>query len=148
MTFPAGASTQSKVVPLLLPLAVAVLGAVNFLLGLTPFVNITFGSQVALTSFDFGFAVELGKGGEKVNAPIAAGILTPMEVAAAKKLPFGEEYVYRADAPGMIALDGEREIKLFAGDEARFVVQRSGPWRVKPRAALSRAAELGMFKSR
>ncbi|MFF3178452.1 DUF5336 domain-containing protein [Rhodococcus pyridinivorans] len=57
MTFPAGASAQSKVVPLLLPLAVAVLGAVNFLLGLTPFVNITFGSQVALTSFDFGFAV-------------------------------------------------------------------------------------------
>ena len=104
--------------------------------------------QIVEDTDDFGFAVELGKGGEKVNAPIAAGILTPMEVASAKKLPFGEEYVYRADAPGMIALDGEREIKLFAGDEARFVVQRSGPWRVKPRAALSRAAELGMFKSR
>ena len=57
MTFPGSTSTQSKVVPLLLPLAVAALGALNFLLGLTPFVTITFGSQVALTSFDFGFAV-------------------------------------------------------------------------------------------
>ena len=46
----------------------------------------------------------------------------------------------------MIALDGEREIKLFAGDEARFVVRREGPWRVKPREALALAASLGMYR--
>ena len=57
MNFPAGQSTPSKVVPLLLPLVVAALGVVNFLLGLAPYVSITFGSRVALSSFDFGFAV-------------------------------------------------------------------------------------------
>jgi hypothetical protein len=102
--------------------------------------------QIVEDTDDFGFAVEIGEGGERVDAPIAAGILTPMEIKNAKKLPFGEEYVYKADAPGMIALDGEREIKLFPGDEARFVIQRSGPWRVRPREALKMAAQTGMFK--
>ncbi len=102
--------------------------------------------QIVEDTDDFGFAVEIGEGGERVNAPIAAGILTPMEIKNAKKLPFGEEFAYKADAPGMIALDGEREIKLFPGDEARFVIQRSGPWRVRPREALKMAAQMGMFK--
>lgn len=97
---------------------------------------------------DFGFAVELGEGGEKVIAPIAAGILTPMEIVNAKKLAFGEPYMFKAQEPCMIALDGEREIKLFAGDEAEFIVRRTGPWRVKPREALSEAARLGMYRQK
>lgn len=97
---------------------------------------------------DFGFAVELGEGGERVVAPIAAGILTPMEIKTARRLEFGEPYVFRAEEPCMIALDGEREVKLFAGDEASFVVRRAGPWRVKPRDALSLAAKLGMFRQK
>ena len=48
---------SDKVVPLLLPIAVAVLAVLNFLLGLAPYVRISFGTQVALSSFDFGFAV-------------------------------------------------------------------------------------------
>lgn len=94
---------------------------------------------------DRGFAVELGSGGRRVLAPIAAGILTPMEIRNARELALGEEYLYHAAEPGMIALDGEREIRLFPGDEARFVIRRSGPWRVLPRRAISRAAELGLF---
>lgn len=96
---------------------------------------------------DFGFAVELGSPGERVVAPIAAGVLTPMEIASARRLEFGEEYEFRADEPAMIALDGEREVKLFAGDTAKFVIRRNGPWRVLPRRALSRAAELGMYRN-
>lgn len=46
--------------------------------------------------------------------------------------------MFKAQEPCMIALDGEREIKLFSGDEAKFVVRRTGPWRVKPREALSK----------
>lgn len=97
---------------------------------------------------DFGFAVQLGEGGDKVIAPIAAGILTPMEIRSAKKLGFGEPYLFKAQEPCMIALDGEREIKLFSGDEAKFVVRRTGPWRVKPREALSKAARLGMYRQK
>ena len=94
---------------------------------------------------DFGYAVELGKGGKKVLAPIAAGVLTPMEIASAKKLEFGEKYSYTAAEPAMIALDGEREVKLFAGDRADFVIERNGPWRVLPRKAISMAAQRGLF---
>ena len=32
------------------------------------------------------------------------------------------------------------------GDEVTFTVLRNGPWRVMPRAALSEAARLGMFR--
>ncbi|MGW3485410.1 DUF5336 domain-containing protein [Rhodococcus indonesiensis] len=54
---PATRGASDKVVPLLLPIAVAVLAVLNFLLGLAPYVRISFGTQVALSSFDFGFAV-------------------------------------------------------------------------------------------
>jgi predicted polyphosphate/ATP-dependent NAD kinase len=97
---------------------------------------------------DFGMAVELGEGGERVVAPIAAGILTPMEIKNARIMNFGDEYVYTAASPSMIALDGEREIKLFEGDTAKFVISRSGPWRVLPRVALNKAAEMGMFRQK
>ncbi len=53
----AARGVSDKVVPLLLPIAVAVLAVLNFLLGLAPYVRISFGTQVALSSFDFGFAV-------------------------------------------------------------------------------------------
>ncbi|NGP05100.1 DUF5336 domain-containing protein [Rhodococcus sp. 14C212] len=53
----ASRGVSDKVVPLLLPIAVAVLAVLNFLLGLAPYVRISFGTQVALSSFDFGFAV-------------------------------------------------------------------------------------------
>ena len=46
----------------------------------------------------------------------------------------------------MIALDGEREVKLFTGDRADFIISDDGPWRVLPRKALSKAQQLGMFR--
>ena len=94
----------------------------------------------------FGFAVALGEGGAKVRAPIAAGILTPMSILRSRELPLGEPYTVFADRPCMIALDGEREVKLFPGDRADFIISNDGPWRVLPRKALSRAQQLGMFR--
>ena len=94
----------------------------------------------------FGFAVALGEDGIPVRAPIAAGILTPMGIRESRELPLGESYTVTADKPCMIALDGEREVKLFAGDRADFIVTDDGPWRVLPRKAIARAQELGMFR--
>ena len=60
----------------------------------------------------------------------------------------GFEYTFSLpEKPCMIALDGEREVKLFAGDRADFIITDDGPWRVLPRKALSRAQELGMFRA-
>ena len=94
---------------------------------------------------DIGFAVELGAQGEGVLAPIAAGVLTPVHVSASRTLALGEEYRFTAESRCMIALDGEREVRVQPGDEVSMTVERDGPWRVLPRKALQRAAELGMY---
>ena len=94
----------------------------------------------------FGFAIALGEDGIPVRAPIAAGILTPMGIRSSKELPFGVPYTVTAEKPCMIALDGEREVKLFPGDRADFIISDDGPWRVLPRKAIARAQELGMFR--
>ena len=94
---------------------------------------------------DFGLAITLGTEGRGVLAPIAAGVLTPVHVSQAKKIALGEEYSFISDTRCMIALDGEREVRVQPGDEVRLVINRDGPWRVQPRKILSRAAELGMY---
>lgn len=95
---------------------------------------------------DIGFAVELGAQGEGVLAPIAAGVLTPVHVSASRTLALGEEYRFTAESRCMIALDGEREVRVQPGDEVKFVINRDGPWRVVPRRILARASELGMYR--
>ena len=95
---------------------------------------------------DCALAVELGGGGRRVTAPIAAGVLTEVGVTGVRRLELGEGFRFLAQARHMIALDGERELRVDPGDEVTFTVLRNGPWRVMPRAALSEAARLGMFR--
>ncbi len=95
---------------------------------------------------DYGFAISLGGQGEAVLAPIAAGVLTPVRVSQAERIPLGGAYCFRAEKRCMIALDGERELRVQPGDEVKFVINRDGPWRVVPRRTLARAAELGMYR--
>ena len=45
----------------------------------------------------------------------------------------------------MIALDGEREVRVQPGDTVSMVINRDGPWRIVPRDILARAMELGMY---
>ncbi len=95
---------------------------------------------------DFGFALELGHTGEGVLAPIAAGVLTPLRVSNAQRIELGEEYGFTAVSRCMIALDGEREVRVQPGDYVGLTIDRDGPWRVLPRTILGRAAQLGMYK--
>ena len=76
---------------------------------------------------DIGFAVELGAQGEGVLAPIAAGVLTPVHVSASRTLALGEEYRFTAESRCMIALDGEREVRVQPGDEVSMTVERDSP---------------------
>ena len=93
----------------------------------------------------YGLAITLGETGRGVLAPIAAGVLTPVRVSAAERIPLGEMYSFTAENRCMIALDGEREVRVQPGDTVGFVIDRDGPWRVVPRKILARAAELGMY---
>ena len=94
----------------------------------------------------FGFTVSLGKEGEHVIAPIAAGILTDVGITGSRILEIGEPYEFVAQTRCMIALDGEREVAVREGEKVRMVVTNNGPWRVIPRLALENAQKLGMYK--
>lgn len=95
---------------------------------------------------DYGLAIDLGKGGERMLAPIAAGVLTPMEITEARRIPLDGRYEFTASQPCMIALDGEREVRVNTGETVSFALTRNGPWRVLPRRTLSEAARLGMYR--
>ncbi|MEG2007744.1 MAG: NAD(+)/NADH kinase [Oscillospiraceae bacterium] len=102
--------------------------------------------RIVEDSDDFALALDLGEGGERFFAPIAAGVLTPVKIKGTRRLALGEPCEFTAEARCMIALDGEREVRVDEGDRVSVVVTRDGPWRVLPRAALTEAARLGMYK--
>lgn len=94
---------------------------------------------------DYGYTLALSEHGRRVRAPIAAGVLTELRVAEHRRLPLCEPLRIEAEGAGMIALDGEREVKFMRGDTLTFAVTRNGPFRVDMDCALVRAIEMGLF---
>ena len=73
--------------------------------------------------------------GELVNVPIGE-IKTMQSGAAIPVIP---------DRPVVLALDGEREIVLYPGDEASITLQTDGPWLVDVDAVLKHALAQGRY---
>lgn len=96
-------------------------------------------------SDSFGGVVHLGTGDRLVAAPIAAGVMAQVRVSELEKLGIGQDYCFTADKKYMIALDGEREVRVLPGDNVRLRISGNGPWRVLPREALALAQRTGMF---
>lgn len=94
----------------------------------------------------WGFAVILNRRGEKVLASIAAGVLAEVEISDPKLLVLGVPYEFTAEQRCMIALDGEREVSIAAGDRIEMTVTVDGPWRVLPKKALEEAQRRGMYR--
>lgn len=92
-----------------------------------------------------GIALQLAEKGQRVRAPVAAGIISELHVKEHHLVQLDEPYVFTADHSGTIALDGEREIKFAKGDELSLTLTREGPWRVDVQIALAKALSLGMF---
>ena len=101
--------------------------------------------KIVTDTDDYGLAVELQTPGEKIIAPIAAGVLSELEIAQAKLMPLDcpENLLLKDDC--MIALDGERELRGHAGDTLTFTVTRHGPWRVQAKKALEEAVRRNLF---
>jgi hypothetical protein len=57
----------------------------------------------------------------------------------------GSIYAVGAQRPAVLALDGEREITLHAGDEASVTLDLEGPWIVDVERTLSLAVAEGAF---
>ena len=101
--------------------------------------------KIVTDTDDYGLAVELQTPGEKIIAPIAAGVLSELEIAQAKLMPLDcpENLLLKDDC--MVALDGERELRGHAGDTLTFTVTRHGPWRVQAKKALEEAVRRNLF---
>lgn len=94
---------------------------------------------------DCGLVVELESPGEKILAPVAAGILAPLEIALVKRIPLDTPQSVTLTEHCMVALDGERELRANAGDHLTFTITRKGPWRVRIRETLEEAVRRDMF---
>jgi predicted polyphosphate/ATP-dependent NAD kinase len=93
---------------------------------------------------DRGLALELGDNAAGVMAPIAPGVIVPVRVKNCRYLALGER-VPVAGAPCVIALDGEREVEVRAGQTAAIELTFAGPLVVDARTALAAAAAAGAF---
>lgn len=111
---------------------------------------------VILPTEDRGLALELAGGGHadrrgggrRLMAPIAAGVLNEIEVLDSRELGLREPYHVRVDRGAMIAVDGEREIRLGRGDAVDFSITRDGPLRVLVRKTLDEAVSNNRFELR
>ncbi len=81
----------------------------------------------------------------KIKAPVAAGILSPVDIQEIRELGIGEAYSFTAEHNCMLALDGEREIRVREGQEVSFRLTRNGPLRVNIEKTLEKAVEHGLF---
>jgi len=93
---------------------------------------------------DGGLLIVNGEGGVTVTAPVAPGLYAPVPVASHRTILPGESVVL--EGPGVLALDGERERRLKAGQRAAVSVERDGPWLIDTEKALAVAACRGLYQ--
>jgi len=93
----------------------------------------------------FGLWIELGPGGEKVQAPIAPGLIREMEVKSYRVLEPGEK-VPISLSPSIIALDGEREVEVNVPDQFQLALGLDGPKVASIPRILAKASEKGFFR--
>ncbi|NLG87581.1 MAG: ATP-NAD kinase [Firmicutes bacterium] len=81
-----------------------------------------------------------------VLAPVAPGLFSPVPVGTWQRLTLNEQIVLGASGnPRLLALDGEREVLVRAGEEARIVLSAEGPFVVDIAGTLRRAQSQGFF---
>ena len=100
--------------------------------------------QPVSTKDDHGLYLRLGPGGTTVIAPIAPGVVSPVEVAEWRTVAVGED-IDTAQEPGTVALDGERTFTLSGDRAARVTLTRNGPRVVGVAEVLRQATLAGVF---
>ncbi len=75
-------------------------------------------------------------GGWRVRAAIGPGLFAEVAIAESRELTIGESIAVAEERPLMLALDGEREIVLYPGDDATITLRADGPWIVNPSEAM------------
>lgn len=104
-------------------------------------------SRIVREKDDFAIALHLKKPVRKILAPVAAGIIKTIGISEPMEIKVNEAYCFTAEEKGMIALDGEREVKFKIGDQLDFRITRFGPNRVNIKKAMEKGMEQGFFNA-
>jgi predicted polyphosphate/ATP-dependent NAD kinase len=84
--------------------------------------------------------------GLKVTAPLAPGVIVTVGVKKAQILNIGDKVAVER-GPGILALDGEREVPLNGRDTVEIELSADGPWIVDVHDAMRFAVANGAFSS-
>jgi predicted polyphosphate/ATP-dependent NAD kinase len=96
------------------------------------------------TATHHGMLIHLHPDAPPVLAPIAPGLIVPVGVQAHTPLPLGKR-IDVATGPCMLALDGEREVTVRAGEQVAVHLNPEGPYVIDPQHVLAEAAQQGIF---
>ncbi len=91
-----------------------------------------------------GVYARLGGDNLSVKAAILPGIIQQVPIAEYRRVKLGEDVIV-SEKPSLLALDGEREMKVEAGDTVTTRVERDGPRVVVIGGAVREAAANGFF---
>jgi predicted polyphosphate/ATP-dependent NAD kinase len=95
----------------------------------------------------YGMCIDLTSKKHRILAPVAAGVVAPVYMGDERIIRIGEDFNFRAEEKGTIALDGEREITFREGDQFTFRITRNGPLRVDIEKTLELALFEGFFNA-
>ncbi len=95
---------------------------------------------------DFGISVDCVAGEPNVKGAITAGVLSDFRLENEKILKLGESISFCMNTPGMLALDGEKEVSFRKGDMIEIRLMRNGPRKVDIRKVLVLAQKAGLFR--
>lgn len=96
---------------------------------------------------DYGLHLKLGEGNLKVRATVLPGVIREIGIQEYTLIRLGEE-VELVTRPCLVALDGERELRVSASAEVKVKLERDGPPVVDIKKAVREAARRDFFISR
>lgn len=102
--------------------------------------------EIVTPADNYGYSVEVNKKGDSYLVPLAAGVLQEVMVSNNKRCFLDQDYSSYIGENCILALDGEREIRLKKGDFLTLKITKSGPYRVITNKVLEIAQKRGMFK--
>lgn len=94
-----------------------------------------------------GVALTLDPAAERrVRVALGPGLVREVGITGQRTLAIGERVPLDAQRPLVVALDGERERVLYAGDSGELLLRADGPWLVDAPRTLRALAAQGFFE--
>ncbi len=92
---------------------------------------------------DYGLLVTTDANAKPMLAPLSPGLFKQVHVGEVSQVAFDVAVTFAG--PGVLALDGDRDIKLREHEVAQVVLRRDGPWVIDIEAAMRWAVAQGIM---